>query len=60
MFRIPVANVIAILAGRRALIAYLKSLAGQVPQWDKTHHDTHPAIVPVPLVGLTTMCSRAA
>lgn len=49
--RIPVANVIAIMAGRRALIAYLKSFGGQIPQWDKTHHDAHPASIaflPVP------------
>lgn len=43
VLRIPVANVIAIMAGRRALAAYLRSLAGQMPQWDKTHHDAHPA-----------------
>ncbi|OJW60369.1 MAG: hypothetical protein BGO57_06765 [Sphingomonadales bacterium 63-6] len=42
--RIPVANVIAIMAGRRALFSYLASLAGVVPRWDKTHHDSHPAI----------------
>lgn len=43
VLRIPVANVIAIMAGRRALVAYAKSLAGQMPQWDKTHHHAHPA-----------------
>ena len=32
VLRIPVANVIAIMAGRRALAAYLRSLAGQMPQ----------------------------
>lgn len=30
--RIPVANVIAIMAGRRALVAYAKALAGQLPR----------------------------
>jgi adsorption protein B len=43
VLRIPVANVIAIMAGRRAVVTCLRSLTGQVPQWDKTHHDAHPA-----------------
>lgn len=30
--RIPVANVIAIMAGRSALVAYAKALAGQLPR----------------------------
>ncbi len=43
VLRIPVANVIAIMAGRRALAAYFRSLrTGQVV-WDKTSHDRHPA-----------------
>ncbi len=41
--RIPVANVIAIMAGRRALFAYVASLAGAAPRWDKTDHHAHPA-----------------
>ena len=41
--RIPLANVIAIMAGRRALVAYWLSLRGQAPLWDKTSHDAHPA-----------------
>ena len=43
IIRIPVANIIAIMAGRRALAAYLRTLRGQEPQWDKTVHDAHPA-----------------
>lgn len=43
ILRIPVANVIAIMAGRRAFAAYLASLTGQTPRWDKTEHDLHPA-----------------
>jgi len=43
VLRIPLANVIAILAGRRALAAYLVTLAGGLPRWDKTSHDVHPA-----------------
>jgi adsorption protein B len=42
--RIPVANVIAIMAGRRALAAYVRSLVGGTPDWDKTAHSLHPAI----------------
>jgi adsorption protein B len=43
LLRIPVANVIAIMAGRRAGMAYLRSLLGEVPAWDKTAHHAHPA-----------------
>jgi len=45
VLRIPVANVIAIMAGRRALFAYLRTLDGARPQWDKTHHDVHPVLM---------------
>jgi adsorption protein B len=41
--RIPVANVIAIMAGRRAMAAYVRTLRGGQPQWDKTFHHAHPA-----------------
>ena len=41
--RIPVANVIAIMAGRRALFAYARTLRGAKPRWDKTFHHAHPA-----------------
>lgn len=40
--RVPVANFIAILAGRRALWSYLHSLAGGAVIWEKTRHDAHP------------------
>lgn len=43
--RLPVANLIAILAARRALAAYVASLAGAKPRWDKTFHHAHPAAV---------------
>ena len=39
--RIPFANVIAIMAGRRALTAYLRSLAGGRVRWEKTPHLRH-------------------
>jgi adsorption protein B len=41
--RIPVANLIAIAAGRRALLAYVRTLLGEQPRWEKTFHDAHPA-----------------
>jgi adsorption protein B len=43
VLRIPVANVIAIMAGRRAMLGYIRSLAGQPVAWDKTEHLAHPA-----------------
>ncbi|MDN3646121.1 glycosyl transferase family protein [Pontixanthobacter aestiaquae] len=45
VLRIPVANIIAIMAGRRAFSAYLGTLAGQLPRWDKTEHSAHPAMM---------------
>ena len=59
VLRIPVANVIAIMAGRRALVAYAKSLAGQVPQWDKTHHHAHPARIKTERLALAQKRKRA-
>ena len=43
ILRIPVANVIAIMAGRRALVSYFGSLLGRRVEWDKTAHQLHPA-----------------
>lgn len=43
VLRIPVANVIAIMAGRRAVASYVRSLAGDPVTWDKTEHLAHPA-----------------
>jgi adsorption protein B len=37
------ANVIAILAGRRAISAYIRTLRGEALRWDKTEHGSHPA-----------------
>lgn len=42
--RIPVANFIAILAGRKAFAAYLRTLRGGAVTWDKTEHAAHPAM----------------
>tara|TARA_R110002072_G_scaffold9518_20_gene46000 strand:- start:933 stop:2339 length:1407 start_codon:yes stop_codon:yes gene_type:complete len=43
VLRIPVSNVIAIMAGRRAIAAYVATLRGAEARWDKTDHDDHPA-----------------
>ncbi|MBH5323392.1 glycosyl transferase family protein [Aurantiacibacter sediminis] len=43
VLRIPVSNIIAIMAGRRALMAYSRTLRGQSPQWEVTDHTYHPA-----------------
>lgn len=40
--RIPVTNIISIMAGRRAVFAYIRSLRGSAVVWDKTHHNAHP------------------
>lgn len=42
--RIFVSNWIAILAGRRALTGYIRSLRGAPAIWDKTEHFDHPAL----------------
>lgn len=44
VLRIPFANVITIMAGRGALNAYLRTLNGHAPVWDKTEHRVHPAM----------------
>lgn len=45
LLRIPVANIIAIMAGRRALSNYIQTLRGAAAQWEKTTHNAHPATV---------------
>jgi adsorption protein B len=47
VLRLPLANVIAIIAGRRALFAYARTLRGGAAPWDKTDHDAHPASTPL-------------
>ena len=42
VMRIPFTNVIAIMAGRRAVWAYARTLSGKDPAWDKTPHLRHP------------------
>ena len=46
VLRIPIANIIAIMAGRRATAAYFRSLTTGHVVWDKTAHDRHPAAMP--------------
>ncbi|MCW3846535.1 glycosyl transferase family protein [Sphingomonas sp. LB-2] len=36
--RVIIGNVIALMAARRAMFAYVRMLAGAVPEWDKTAH----------------------
>jgi len=40
--RLPVANLVMILAARRAVWAYCRSLAGGLTVWDKTEHVVYP------------------
>ena len=42
VLRIPVANTIAIMAGRRAVFAYVRTLLGGATRWDKTPHSPQP------------------
>ena len=42
ILRIPVANAIAIMAARRAVGAYIRTLRGGEPRWDKTPHTPLP------------------
>jgi bacteriophage N4 adsorption protein B len=44
--RTIVGNAIAIIAGRRALFAYIRTLRGARITWDKTQHHDHPAASP--------------
>lgn len=39
-----VANIVAIVSGRAALAAYVRSLCGGRVVWDKTEHHRHPAL----------------
>lgn len=41
--RIVIGNAVAILASRRAIAAYVRSLLGMQVTWDKTAHTLHPA-----------------
>jgi len=43
--RQPLANVIMIMAGRRAVFAYCRTLVGFKVAWEKTEHHLHPAMI---------------
>ncbi|MFT6609906.1 MAG: adsorption protein B, partial [Qipengyuania sp.] len=43
--RTLVSNIVSIMAGRRALAAYVGTLRGAPIVWDKTEHRDHPALV---------------
>ena len=43
VLRIPVANIISIMSGWRALVAYAQTLRGAPTVWDKTYHEARPA-----------------
>ena len=45
VLRIPITNIIAIMAGRRAVFAYVRTLLGSAVEWDKTAHTNYPAQV---------------
>jgi adsorption protein B len=40
--RIPITNIVAIMAGRRAIGAYWGTVFGKTIVWDKTEHTSHP------------------
>ena len=44
ILRIPLGNIIAIMAGRRAFVQYVGSLRGNMLTWDKTEHRGHPSL----------------
>jgi len=44
VLRLPLGNIVMIMAGRRAMMAYCRSLAGGRVVWDKTEHKAHPAL----------------
>ncbi len=46
--RILIGNIIAIMAGRRAILAYVRTLRGTAVKWDKTAHHFHPVLHRLP------------
>ncbi len=51
ILRFPVGNIISIMAGRRALVAYLRVLFGGKVRWEHTIHFAHPARLAGALMG---------
>jgi bacteriophage N4 adsorption protein B len=58
VLRIPLANVVAIMAGRRAMMAYMRNLQGSALVWHKTPHVSYapdvPSAPPAPFALLAT------
>ena len=50
LVRIPVTNVVSIMAGRRAVTAYVTNLLGGGIVWNKTPHFKHPATQGLPTI----------
>jgi len=55
--RIPASNVVAIMAGHRAISAYAGTLLGRAIEWDKTSHNNHPSRTGPSLNGLLNPAS---
>ena len=49
--RVVVSNTVAIVAARRAIVAYARSLRGAHTVWDKTDHASHPVFSVPPCQG---------
>ncbi len=47
--RVIISNIIAIMAGRRAVLAYCRTLRGAPVVWDKTDHRDHPVFALAPV-----------
>jgi len=59
ILRIPLTNVIAIIAGRRAVTAYIQVLLGRAIEWNKTPHGLHPTrLGPSSFTAITTRAER--
>ncbi|KLE33749.1 glycosyltransferase family 2 protein, partial [Aurantiacibacter luteus] len=41
--RLPISNIIAMMAARRGIVSYIRALRGEPAKWDKTEHNDHPA-----------------
>ncbi|WP_296674860.1 glycosyl transferase family protein [Novosphingobium sp.] len=60
VLRIPISNIISIMAGRRALTSYVASLAGRRVVWDKTAHSGHPALARMQSMNLRAASDEAS
>lgn len=58
VFRFPVGNIIAIMAARRAAVAYVRVLFGGALTWDHTLHCAHPVQAGVGLASHASSTQR--